>query len=133
MKRIIILSLLLSIVFVFHSCSKENDLLNDGDNRESFVGEWAANDFCSKQAYGVSISIDLDNSSQVIISNFANTGHPAAGVVAGGSIYVEHQDIGGGYQINGNGILTGEIISWTTYNFETEGNVSECICTFTKK
>lgn len=134
MKRIIIIiSLLLSTIFTFYSCTKENDLLNDGDNRESFVGDWAANDHCSKQAYGVSLSLDLDNSSLVLISNFANTGHTATGVVAGGSIYVEYQSIGGGYSVNGNGILTGDIISWTTYNFETEGNLSECTCTFTKK
>lgn len=133
MKKIaFIFSFVFASIIVFHSCTKENDLLNDGDARESFVGSWGANDHCSKQAYGVNISLDADNSSQVLISNFANTGHTAIGVVAGGSIYVESQDIGGGYTVNGNGILTGEIISWTTYNFETAGDLYECTCIFSK-
>ena len=134
MKKIVLItSLLLTAIFVFHSCTKENDLINDGDIRESFIGNWGANDQCSKQAYGVNISLDLENSSQVLINNFANTGHTAVAVIAGSSIYVESQDIGGGYTANGNGKLTGDFIHWTTYNFETAGDLYECTCNFNKQ
>lgn len=132
-KGIIILSLLISAIWIFQSCTKENDLLGDGDIREEYVGNWTANDQCAKQTYGVNIGLDGSNSTQVIISNFANLGYSAEAIVAGNSIYVENQEIGGGYSVSGNGKLTGSIITWTSYNFETEGDVTNCICTYTEQ
>lgn len=131
-KGIIILSLLISAIWIFQSCTKENDLLNDGDVREEYTGDWTANDQCSKQTYGVNIILDEYNSTQVIISNFANLGYSAEAVIAGNSIYVESQEIGGGYTVSGNGKLTGSIITWTSYRFESAGDSADCICTYTE-
>lgn len=131
-KGIIILSLFISTIWIFQSCTKDNDLLDDGDVREEYSGDWTANDQCAKQTYGVSIILDEDNSTQVIISNFANLGYPAEAVIAGNSIYVESQEVGGGYTVSGNGKLTGSIITWTSYRFESEGDSADCICTFTE-
>lgn len=124
---------MVSAIWLFQSCTKENDLLDDGDIREEFTGDWTAIDNCSKQTYGINITIDDDNSSQVIINNYANLGYSAEAVIAGNSIYVGNQEIGGGYSISGNGKLTGSIISWSSYNFVTEGDANQCICTYTKK
>jgi len=116
----------------FHSCTKEDDLLNDGDTRDAFVGEWSASDVCSKQIYRSSITLDPSNSSQVTIVNYANLGRSAQAVIAGNSIYIESQDIGNGYTASGNGRLTGEIIIWTSHNFETSGDATECSATYTQ-
>lgn len=132
-KAIFIFSLVIATIWLFQSCTKENDLLDDGDIREEFVGSWTAMDECSKQIYGVVISIDDDHSSQVIIANFANLGYPAAAVIAGNSIYIENQEIGGGYSVSGNGKLTGAIIAWSSYSFMTSGELTTCTCTYTKR
>ncbi|NOR86616.1 MAG: hypothetical protein GQ527_03310 [Bacteroidales bacterium] len=131
-KLITILGILFSSSLLWQSCTAEDDLLDDGDIRESYVGEWVVNDQCSKQTYRVELSIDGNNSSQVIIENYANLGLDAKAVIGGTSIYVESQDIGNGYTVNGNGKLTGTIISWTTYNYQTSAELVECTATFSK-
>ncbi len=133
MKRVLLIfGLLLSATMLFNSCTKEGDLLEDGDVRDAFLGEWIASDQCSKQTYRVNVTLDGGNSTQVIISNFANLGYSATAVVAGSSIYVSTQSVGGGYSVNGNGIISGSVITWTTYNFESSGESTSCICTFSK-
>jgi len=131
MKKIFLMLFSLIVIgFAFQSCTKEDDMLNDGDARDSFVGEWSVNDACSKQTYRSSISLDTDNSAQVIISNYANLGKTAKAVIAGNSIYIENQDIGNGYTANGNGRINGEIISWTSHNYETQGDAYDCTATY---
>ncbi len=133
MKNIIIIfGILIGSALLWQSCTKEDNILDDGDSRESFVGDWTANDQCSKQTYGVSISIDASNSSQVNISNFANLGKVAKAVIAGNNIYVEKQNVGNGYSVSGNGMLTGSIISWSSYNYETDAVLVECSATYSK-
>jgi|GEM_PF-3805516 hypothetical protein len=132
MKRdIFIFLLMVSTILLFNSCTKEGDIFDDVDSRDAFTGEWIASDQCSKQTYRVNVTLDAANSTQVIISNFANLGYSATAVVAGNSIYVSNQSVGGGYSVNGSGIISGSVISWTTYNFESDGESTSCICTFT--
>jgi hypothetical protein len=133
MKKIfLIIGFLVSSALLWQSCTKEGDPTDEGDTREAFIGNWAVNDQCSKQTYGVSISLDGGNSSQVIIANYANLGNSAKAIVAGSNIQVESQDIGNGYSVSGNGTLNGEIISWSSYNFETDSDQTECTATFSK-
>jgi hypothetical protein len=115
-----------------YSCTKEDDLLNDGDARDAFLGEWSVSDACSKQTYRSHISLDPDNTSQVTVSNYANLGKRAQAVIAGNSIYIESQDIGNGYTVSGNGRLTGERIAWTSHNFESSGEASDCTATYSQ-
>jgi len=134
MKKIImVFGLLFTASLVHYSCTKDNELFDDGDNRESFIGTWAATEDCHRIPHTVEISRSPDNNNQVEISNFAATGHTAVATIDGGTIYVNPQNIGGGYSVRGNGILTGEIIHWTTYNSETEGNLNECTCIYNRK
>jgi len=133
MKSIVlIIALLVGSSLVWQSCSKEGDLFGEEDSRDSFVGTWSVNDQCAKQSYGVDIKLSDNNSSEVIIMNFANVGKPANAIVAGTSITVAKQDVGGGYTVNGNGKINGSTIVWSTYNFETEANEFECTATFKK-
>jgi len=129
---IIVFALLMSSSLVWQSCSKEGDLFGDGDSRESFVGNWSVSDQCSKQSYGVDIKLSESNSSEVIIVNFANVGRSADAIIAGSSITVEKQDVGGGYTVDGYGKINGSTIVWSSYNFETEANATKCTATFKK-
>lgn len=131
-KTGIIISAILTLVMVLSSCTEENDLLNDGESRDAFLGSWSVSDACSKQSYGVNISADPSNFSVVQISNFANLGRTASGVIAGTSIIVESQDVGNGYSVSGSGRLNGSIISWSTYNYADSGNSYDCTATFSK-
>jgi len=131
MKKVyLILFSILVIGLANPSCTKEDDILDDGNARDSFVGEWAVNDACSKQSYRSAISLDNENSTQVIISNYANLGQSATAVIAGNSIYIQNQNIGDGHSANGNGRLNGEVISWSSHNYETEGNYYNCSATY---
>lgn len=133
MKRIYFI--LVSIIILgisFQSCTKEDDLLNDGDARDVFVGEWSVTDNCNKQTFRSTVSLDANNTTQVIITNYANLGKSAEAVVAGNSIYIESQDIGNGYTATGNGRLNGDIISWSNHNFETTGNSTVCSATYAR-
>lgn len=131
-KLILIFGLLVGSALLWQSCTKEDSILDDGDSKDSFVGTWNVNDQCSKQTYGVDIKSDEGNSTQVIIVNFANLGKSATAVIAGNNIYVENQEVGSGYSVSGNGKLTGSIISWSSYNYETEAELVECTAIFSK-
>lgn len=132
MKRVYIT--LISIILFglnFQSCTKEDDILDDGEARDAFIGEWSVKDACGKQTYRSTISADEENTSRVVISNYANLGISANAVIAGSSIYIESQEIENEYRVSGNGRLHGEIITWTSHNFETTGNLNECTATYT--
>jgi len=131
-KVILIIGILVGSACFWQSCTKDDSILIDGDSRESFVSAWTAVDQCSKQTYGVDIKIDESNSTQVIIVNFANLGRPATGIIAGNNIYVEKQNIGNGYSAEGNGKLNGSVITWLSYNYETESELVECTATYSK-
>ena len=131
-KLVIILGILISGMLLWQSCTKDSSLTGDIDAREAFVGNWSVTDVCSKQTYGVNIQLNANNSAEVIIENFANLGQSATAVIADNSIYVEKQDVGNGYSVSGNGLLSGEVIAWPAYNFETDGESTECSATFKK-
>lgn len=131
MKKIYFIWIPILILSIgFHSCTQEDDILGDGDARDAFIGEWSVTDACNKQTYRSVISIDENNSSHVRISNFANLGKSAEAIIAGSSIYIESQEIGNGYTVSGNGRINGEIISWTSHSFETDGSFTDCTATY---
>jgi len=130
-KLIIIFVLLLSGSLIWQSCDKDSDLLGGGDSRESFVGNWAVADECSKQSYGVDITLSDNNSAEVIIMNFANLGKSVNAIVAGSSITVEKQPAGE-YTVSGHGKLNGSVISWSSYDFESQSEATKCTAVFKK-
>lgn len=135
MKRVYLILISFALIGTgFQSCSKDDDLFDDGDARDIFLGSWSVVDECTKQSYRSTISYDPSNSAQVLISNYANLNKAAKAVVAGNSIVIESQDIGNGYTVSGYGKLSlnGEIINWTSHNFETTGDLTECTATYTK-
>lgn len=131
-NNIVLLLLAMGILAISNSCTKEEDTITDVDPREAFVGDWSVTDACSRQTYRSAISLDTENSSQVLINNYANLGRSAEAVVAGSSIIIGSQEIGNGFTASGSGRKNGEIISWTDHNFETSGNITECTATYTR-
>ena len=130
-KIIIIFALFLSGSLIWQSCSKDSDLLSGGDLRESFVGNWSVTDQCSKQTYGVDITLNENNSTEVIIMNFANLGKAVNAIVGGSNITVAKQSTGE-YTVSGQGKLNGSVISWSTYDFESEAEATKCSAVFKK-
>ena len=129
-KLIIIFALLLSGSLIWQSCSKDSDLLG-GDSRESFVGKWTVTDQCTKQTYGVDIKLNENNSTEVIIVNFVNLGKAVNAIVAGSTITVENQS-DGEYTVSGQGKLNGSVISWSSYDFDSESETIKCTAVFKK-
>jgi len=130
-KLVVIFAILFGGALLWQSCTKDGDLLGGGDSRDSFIGNWAVTDECSKQTYGVDIKLDDNNSTEVIIQNFANLGRPVSAIIAGTSITVGSQTVGD-YKVSGQGKLNGSVISWSSYNFESESDATECTAVFKK-
>jgi len=107
---------ILSGIF-FQSCSDE-DILNPVDDRAAFLGSWAVNETCVKDAYNVTIEADASNSTQVIIQNFWLIGYqekaPYA-IVAGTNISIPNQTMcnDGSNTVSGSGKLQNGKINWT--------------------
>lgn len=130
--KITISALLLLIAMVAVRCTKDEELINDTELREAFVGDWSAKDDCSKMYYAVSIDLDEDNSAQVIINNYANLGIDVPAIVGGSSIYIDKVQLEG-YTLTANGKLNGATIVWSNYSYETSAQITECTAVFTKK
>lgn len=131
-KAYLILLSLFMIGIGFHSCTKEDNLLADGDARDMFIGDWGVSDDCSKQSYRSTITYDPENLDQVQISNFANLNETVKAVVADLSIIIESQELKNGYTVSGYGTLSlnGKVITWTSHHFETDGEINKCTATY---
>jgi hypothetical protein len=123
----------LILIIAIPSCTPEDDIYPDTDSREDFIGEWTVSDACSKQTYRSTISLDSENSSQVLIENFANLNITVNAVVAGNSIYLsDEQTLQSIYLVSGNGILSKNLITWEKHNYETTGDAFSCTAIYTK-
>ena len=122
-KNITYLFILISLAsasLFFIGCEAVDDTIGD-DVRDPYVGEWMfLESFKSteSQSYMVTISKDPNNSSQVILENFANAGPgiTVTGIATSTQIVVSSQIISNGWTVNGSGITDNEdktIMSWT--------------------
>lgn len=124
--------IMLSVVVLLMQCALDDEDIATPELREEFVGEWTANDDCSKMYYRVRIGLDDDNSVRVMIDNFANLGIEVPAVVGGTSIYIDAIKVDN-YTINANGKLNGKTITWSSYGYETSAVITECTAVFTKQ
>ncbi|MDO9257464.1 MAG: hypothetical protein Q7U54_18230 [Bacteroidales bacterium] len=115
-----ILITLASSSLFFIGCETLDNTIGD-DLRDPFVGDWMfLESFKSteSQSYMVTISKDPNNSSQVILENFANAGQgiTATGIATSTQIVVSSQVISNGWTVNGSGKTDNTdktIMSWT--------------------
>lgn len=122
--------LIAAFVSVLYSGCEPVDDNTTGDPRDAYVGEWQfIESFKSteSQSYLVTISLDPNNSSQVIIGNLGNPGDQditVKGIVTSGKVIVSSQSMGNGWVIGGEGQMTNvakTTMSWT-YTITAGGN-----------
>ncbi len=88
-------------ILVFGSCAPtEIDDLNPIDK---FIGTWNVSDQAVRLNYQVTISANSLNSSEVLLSNFADLSQTAVGLVVGNSIVIDNQPMGDNYTVDGYG------------------------------
>jgi len=125
---------------VIYSGCEPVDNPTGGDPRDPYVGEWKfIESFKSteSQSYIVTISLDPNNSSQVIIGNLGNPGSQditVKGLVTSSQVVVSSQNMSNGWIIEGSGSFTNvakSSMTWT-YSITAGGNKDDYIATATQ-
>jgi hypothetical protein len=125
---------------VIYSGCEPVDNPTGGDPRDAYVGEWKfIESFKSaeSQSYIVTISLDPNNSSQVIIGNLGNPGSQditVKGLVTSSQVVVSSQNMSNGWVIEGSGSFTNVVKSSMTwsYSITAGGNKDDYIATATQ-
>jgi len=131
----LILVVLFTALLGLGSCALDDEVDIPGggsEDRAKFLGSWSVSDNAQKLNYEVTIDRDNSNSAMVVLRNFAGSGSSAAGLVVGSSIIIESQQIGQGWQVNGNGSYKSEKRLSFTYSLEIGGSVEKRQAIFTK-
>jgi len=140
MKTSFLLFLLLgALTTVLYSGCEPVDEDTTGDPRDPYLGEWGMiESFKSTEAqsYIITITLDPNNSSQVIIGNLGNPGDQditVKGTVTSGQLVVSKQNMSNGWAIEGAGSFTNVAktsMSWT-YSIWAGGNKDDYTATAT--
>lgn len=104
-----ILITLASAGLFFIGCEPVDNPAGD-DPRDAYVGEWIFIENLKStegQNFIVTISKDANNSSQIILKNFVNSGVDVIvyGLVTSGQIVVSSQKMSNGWTIEGSGVI----------------------------
>ena len=126
------------------SCEPDNTASNNpNDPRNEYVGVWRftetgmlKNGNNITQSYIVSIALDPNNSSQVLLNNFGNPGSSekdVVGIVTSNQIVVSGQTLDNGWTVEGSGekTATGKM-NWT-YSITAGGDKTYFSATATKQ
>jgi hypothetical protein len=101
------ISILLAIILVsFYSCGDTFDLNGGGsntDNVSKFIGTWHVSDQSARLNYDVVIKRDPNDSTSIILENFADMRGAADGMVVGNTVVISPQSIGEGMMCEGSG------------------------------
>lgn len=113
--RLVVLGMVTVMMF-FASCIPEDN--SDLNPVDKFLGTWSVSDNAVRLNYQVTISSNPLNSAEVLMSNFADMGKSAVGLVVDNTIVVEGQTLVGNYSVSG----TGSYVSDSRLNFNYELN-----------
>ena len=112
-KSIIRPIIFLLLIACISSCEPEDDI-DTGDLRDKFTGTWRFTETPVVKSpdaisFTVTINYDPDNSSQVLLRNFAQLGGQYApyGIVTSNRITIPSQEVIPGFIVSGKGSLTG--------------------------
>lgn len=126
---------------VMTSCETDTFYEDDpSDTRNEYVGIWRFTEGGYKnglsQSYIVTISLDPNNSSQVLLDNFGNPGNTditVTGIVTSNSIVVSSQSLVNGWVVEGSGKKEGTgQMSWT-YSITAGGDKEYYTATASKQ
>jgi hypothetical protein len=113
--RLVVLGMV-SVMLFFASCIPDDN--SDLNPVDKFLGTWSVSDNAVRLNYQVTISSNPLNSAEVLMSNFADLGKSAVGLVVGNTFVVEGQTLVGNYLVSG----TGSYVSDSRLNFNYELN-----------
>jgi hypothetical protein len=114
--RVILFAFILASTGLFVSCEPDDTTGTDPDDpRNDYVGVWHFTELNKKkdglnQSYIVTITLDPNNSSQVLLDNFCNPGNSdntAVGTVTTNQVVVSSQPLSNGWTVAGSGKLSG--------------------------
>ena len=114
--RLVIIGGMVAVMLFFASCIPDDNA--DLNPMDKFLGTWSVSDNAVRLNYQVTISANPLNSAEVLLSNFADLGKSAVGLVVGNTIVVEGQTLVGSYSVSG----TGSYVSDTKLSFNYELN-----------
>lgn len=93
-----------AFVFLFSSCILDEDVdPTPTDPIDKFLGSWSVSDNEMKLNYEVIISRDPNNSTMVLLTNFAGSAGSAKALAVGSSLVIESQTIGQNWLVSGTG------------------------------
>jgi hypothetical protein len=136
MKSIRILLYSFAITSLFFISCETDDPISESDPRNNYLGVWTVSEECNRMSYDVNVAYDPGNSSQVLITNFANPGPgypPVRALVVGEKLIVQQQITGDNWQVSGDGTYDDDkdIINWT-YNLTIGGNYLTCTAIYSR-
>lgn len=106
-------ALFLLLITFMAACVPEDEV-EPGDLRDKFTGTWRFTETpVVKSPDGVSFTVtityDPNNSTQVLLKNFAQIGgqYAAYGIVTSNRITIPSQEVAPGFMVSGTGILAG--------------------------
>lgn len=104
-KSIFLVLLVLLTVPLFQSCELDEAIDPDDDDPAAiFLGSWSVSDNATKLNYTVSIQKNPNNSTEVLIQNFAGSGDQARALVTGKTLTLTSSNIGNNWSISGSGV-----------------------------
>jgi hypothetical protein len=138
MKRAARLSFfLLAMIFLsLTSCTKTDTNSGSSNDRDKFLGTYSVHEIHTKSDFEVTIKADPNESSRVLIDNFANLlpGNQATAYISGNSITLDaNQSVGNMTNISGSGLMSGTTkITWS-YTMTDGATRIDATATYTKK
>ncbi len=118
------------------SCSDDDDnSVDDTDPRDKFIGNWSVNETCTRRIYSVTIRKDPNNSTKVLIDNFADPdfGDPAVGYVLNDLITLDPSSkIGDEWTVSGTGELINEKRMEWDYTLIISGSEQTCTANYSR-
>lgn len=118
----------------FSSCTKTCDSGYEGDKcnteiRAKFVGQWQGNESCTvgSDTYTLTIA-NASDILKITLNNVYGQAFVATATVEGTTFTVANQNVGGTVNVQGNGSLSGSVL---TFTYTINDGVSSNSCTFT--
>ncbi|MCK9448935.1 MAG: hypothetical protein M0Q41_08145 [Bacteroidales bacterium] len=133
LKRISQFSLLVLLLPLFYSCELDDDFdLDSDDPIAMYLGGWSVSDNATKLNYTVTIRRNPENSTEVLIDNFAGSGDAAKALVTGKTLTLTSITVGNGWRISGYGTYknSGRIDFW--YSLTISGDQEERFALFSR-
>ncbi len=107
------------LMLAFGACAPTDD--GDLNPADKFIGTWSVSDQGLRLNYQVVISANPLNTAEVLLSNFADLGNTAVGLVVGNTLVLDSQSLGGNYTVSGSGSYVSD--TRLTFNYQLDDGI----------